>query len=96
MLVEPLPGGEAVCGPVCAIVSRCRLEDQRQPAQRVTIARCTAPGPSRPEAERRGPIAVDESGMPFQRRYYREVYEQVARVAGVPKEVWNMRAAMAA
>jgi len=36
MLVETetLLGSEAVGGPVCAIVSRCRLEDQRQPALR--------------------------------------------------------------
>jgi hypothetical protein len=29
--------------------------------------------------------------MPFQRRYYREMCEQVARAASVPKDVWNMR-----
>jgi hypothetical protein len=43
-----------------------------------------------PAAERHGPLIVDEGGAPFQRRYYREVYEEVALAAGVAKGVWNM------
>ncbi len=43
-----------------------------------------------PPAERRGPLVVDERGAPVQRRYYRELYVEVARLAGVPKGVWNM------
>jgi hypothetical protein len=43
-----------------------------------------------PPADRRGPLVVDESGAPVQRRYYRELYVEVARRAGVPKGVWNM------
>jgi hypothetical protein len=43
-----------------------------------------------PLSERRGPLVVDESGAPVQRRYYRELYVEVARLAGVPKGVWNM------
>jgi hypothetical protein len=45
-----------------------------------------------PEDERHGPIAVDESGQPFQRRYYVQLYTELAKDAKVPNEVWNMRA----
>jgi hypothetical protein len=45
-----------------------------------------------PENERRGPIAVDENGQPFQRRYCAQLYRELAAAAAVPNEVWNMRA----
>src|SRR6478672_8696959 len=45
-----------------------------------------------PEAERTGPLTVDESGVPFQRRYYVKLYGELAAAAGVPRTVWNMRA----
>jgi hypothetical protein len=43
-------------------------------------------------SERHGPIAVDENGQPFQRRYYIQLYSELAKAAAVPNEVWNMRA----
>jgi hypothetical protein len=45
-----------------------------------------------PEAERRGPLVIDESGVPVRRRYYQDLYRELADAANVPSEVWNMRA----
>ena len=45
-----------------------------------------------PEAERRGPMVIDEGGTPVQRRYYQDLYREIADAANVPSEVWNMRA----
>lgn len=43
-----------------------------------------------PESERRGPMVIDEAGMPVRRRYYQDLYRDVADAAGVPRQVWNM------
>ena len=43
-----------------------------------------------PAGERRGPLVVDEAGMPVRRRYYQDLYRDVADAAGVPRAVWNM------
>ena len=43
-----------------------------------------------PEAERHGPLVVDEDGLPVRRRYYQDLYRDVADAAGVPRAVWNM------
>jgi hypothetical protein len=43
-----------------------------------------------PESERCGPLVVDENGMPVRRRYYQDLYRDVADAAGVPRAVWNM------
>ena len=43
-----------------------------------------------PTGERRGPLVVDEAGMPVRRRYYQDLYRDVADAAGVPRAVWNM------
>jgi hypothetical protein len=45
-----------------------------------------------PTGERVGPLVTDEGGMPVQRRYYQDLYRDVANAAKVPAEVWNMRA----
>src|SRR5437763_12749523 len=45
-----------------------------------------------PNEERYGPVAVDENGQPFQRRYYVQLYTELAKAAAVPNAVWNMRA----
>jgi hypothetical protein len=45
-----------------------------------------------PEAERTGPLVVDDGGLPVRRRYYQNLYREVADAAKVPGEVWNMRA----
>ncbi len=45
-----------------------------------------------PVAERHGPVALDDSGNPFQRRYYNTVYRRLADACSVPKGVWNMQA----
>jgi len=45
-----------------------------------------------PEAERRGPVVVDDRGYPFQRRYYNALYRELADARGVPKSVLNMHA----
>jgi hypothetical protein len=42
------------------------------------------------EPERRGPLVVDEDGLPVRRRYYQDLYRDVADAAGVPPAVWNM------
>jgi hypothetical protein len=43
-----------------------------------------------PNRERCGPLVVDESGLPVRRRYYQDLYRDVADAAGVPRTVWNM------
>jgi len=43
-----------------------------------------------PESERAGPLVVDEEAMPVRRRYYQDLYRDVANAAGVPRAVWNM------
>lgn len=45
-----------------------------------------------PEVERRGPVAIDDAGCPFQRRYYNALYRELANARGVPRSVWNMNA----
>jgi hypothetical protein len=45
-----------------------------------------------PETERHGPVAIDEAGLPFQRRYYVALYRELADARSVPKGVWNMNA----
>ena len=45
-----------------------------------------------PEAERHGPVAVDDAGNPFQRRYYNAVYRELADACSIPNGVWNMKA----
>jgi len=43
-----------------------------------------------PEAERKGPIVVDDDGVPLRRRNYQDLYRDTASAAGVPRNVWNM------
>jgi hypothetical protein len=43
-----------------------------------------------PDRERHGPLVVDERGLPVRRRYYQDLYRDVADAAGVPRAVWNM------
>jgi hypothetical protein len=43
-----------------------------------------------PAARRRGPLVVDEDGLPVRRRHYQDLYRDVANAAGVPSTVWNM------
>jgi hypothetical protein len=45
-----------------------------------------------PDVERRGPVAIDDAGSPFQRRYYNALYRELANSRGVPRGVWNMNA----
>ena len=45
-----------------------------------------------PEHERHGPLVTDDSGKPVRRRYYGDLYRDVADAAGVPRSVWNMHA----
>jgi len=45
-----------------------------------------------PATERHGPLVTDESGRPLSRRYYWDLYRDVADAAGVPRSVWNMHA----
>jgi hypothetical protein len=45
-----------------------------------------------PPTERHGPLVTDESGRPVSRRYYWDLYRDVADAAGVPRAVWNMHA----
>lgn len=45
-----------------------------------------------PDAERHGPVIVDESGVPIRKRYFQDLYRELADEAGVPKAVWNARA----
>jgi hypothetical protein len=43
-----------------------------------------------PVGERHGPLVIDERGLPVRRRYYQDLYRDVADAAGVPRAVWNM------
>jgi len=43
-----------------------------------------------PNGDRHGPLVVDEEGMPVRRRYYQDLYRDIANAAGVPRAVWNM------
>jgi hypothetical protein len=45
-----------------------------------------------PEIERKGPVVVDDGGLPLRRRHYQDLYREIADAAKVPVEVWNMRA----
>ncbi|HWW46268.1 MAG TPA: hypothetical protein VNZ94_00315 [Xanthobacteraceae bacterium] len=45
-----------------------------------------------PEEERRGPLVSPVAGEPVRRRFYSEIYREVADAAGVPATVWNARA----
>jgi hypothetical protein len=45
-----------------------------------------------PELDRYGPLVSDEQGRPVRRRYYWDLYREVADAAGVPRAVWNMHA----
>jgi len=45
-----------------------------------------------PEAERAGPVVVDDAGDPMRRRYYIDLYRDLADAAGVPRSVWNAMA----
>ena len=45
-----------------------------------------------PVVERRGPLVVGDQGEPVFRRHYIDLYAELARAAGVPAEIWNMRA----
>jgi len=45
-----------------------------------------------PELDRYGPLVSDEHGRPVRRRYYWDLYREVADAAGVPRAVWNMHA----
>jgi hypothetical protein len=43
-----------------------------------------------PMTDRNGPLVTDETGLPMRRRYYQDLYRDVADAAGVPRAVWNM------
>jgi len=43
-----------------------------------------------PFEERFGAVVKGEGGLPIQERSYRKWYRQIARVAGIPDEIWNM------
>lgn len=45
-----------------------------------------------PVDQRRGPLVIDEDGLPMFKRFYADLYREVADAVNVPKEVWNMRA----
>ena len=45
-----------------------------------------------PATERYGPLFTDENGRPVSRRYYWDLYRDVADAAGIPRPVWNMHA----
>lgn len=45
-----------------------------------------------PEGERRGAVTVDSRGIPMQRRYYVDLYRELADEAGVPATIKNMHA----
>ena len=45
-----------------------------------------------PGTERHGPLVIDENGRPVSRRYYWDLYRDVADAAGIPRTVWNMHA----
>ena len=39
---------------------------------------------------RKGPLVKDEAGLPVQRRYYQDLYGEVADATGISRAVWNM------
>lgn len=43
-----------------------------------------------PQCERSGAIVKGEGGLPIRERSYRKWFRQIARLAGIPDEVWNM------
>jgi hypothetical protein len=45
-----------------------------------------------PATERHGPLVTDERGRPVSRRYYLDLYRDVADATGVHRAVWNMHA----
>jgi hypothetical protein len=45
-----------------------------------------------PEQERRGPLVALEPGEPIRKRFYADIYREIADAAGVPATVWNARA----
>ena len=45
-----------------------------------------------PPCERHGPLVTDDHGSPVRRRYYWDLYRDVADAAGVPRSVWSMHA----
>lgn len=45
-----------------------------------------------PEAERVGPVVVDDDGAPMTRFRYSDLYREITAAAGVPRAVWNMKA----
>lgn len=45
-----------------------------------------------PVADRVGPLCVTNDDMPFQKRYFADIFRQLATDAGVPEEIWNARA----
>lgn len=45
-----------------------------------------------PATERVGPLVTDDNDRPMRRRYYWDLYRDVADAAGVPRAVWNMHA----
>jgi hypothetical protein len=45
-----------------------------------------------PEAERVGPVVVNDAGRPFLKRHYYTLYRDLADARGVPKGVWSMNA----
>ncbi|MDB5091806.1 MAG: integrase, partial [Mucilaginibacter sp.] len=45
-----------------------------------------------PEAERIGPLVSVVPGEPVRRRFYADIYREVANAAGVPRGIWNARA----
>jgi hypothetical protein len=45
-----------------------------------------------PLCERHGPLVTDDNGSPVRRRYYWDLYRDVADAAGVPRSVWSMHA----
>jgi hypothetical protein len=45
-----------------------------------------------PEAERTGPLCITSDDLPFQTRYYADLFRQLATEAKVPETIWNARA----
>lgn len=45
-----------------------------------------------PEEERTGPLVSVKPGEPVRKRFYAEIYREIADAAGVPATVWNARA----
>jgi hypothetical protein len=42
--------------------------------------------------ERTGPLVITNDDLPFKKRYYADLFRQLATEAGVPEEIWNARA----